>query len=101
MEKKIGLSYCRVAATLFIVACHIVKYYTMIPLSQYMGHFFNVGMEMFIILSVYFYGEKKIFDYKRFYLHRYLKICLPIQIWTIVMFRCSKEKNIITYFFTF
>lgn len=87
MEKKnIPLSYCRVIAMLFIVLCHIVKYYTMIPLHQYMSEFFRVGVEIFIILSGYLYGSRQITDYKKFYLRRYVKICLPVQIWTIIVF---------------
>lgn len=101
MEKNIGLSYCRVVATLFIVVCHIIKYYTAIPFSQYMAQFFNVGVEMFIILSGYLYGGKKITDYKKFYLHRYLKICLPVQIWTIVVFICSGRKDVLPYLIHF
>lgn len=93
MNKNVGLSCCRVVAAIFIVVCHITKYYTMLPFSDDLGDFFDVGVQMFFILSGYLYGKKNISDWKSFYRQRYLKVCLPLQIWAVVLFICSGCKN--------
>lgn len=99
MKKNIALSYCRVVAMIFIVLCHIIKYYTMIPFHQYLSEFFRVGVEMFIVLSGYLYGSRQIVDFKNFYVKRYLKICLPVQIWTIIVWHeMGDVRSFIIYF---
>lgn len=102
MKRNIALSYCRVIAMIFIVLCHIINYYTMIPFYQYMSEFFRVGVEMFIILSGYLYGSRQITGFKSFYLKRYLKICLPVQLWIVIIFVVWHEmgdvRSFIIYF---
>lgn len=58
--KSVSLSISRVVATLGIVICHIISYYTIIPGHDILGHFFNVGVPMFIIISGFLYGKKAI-----------------------------------------
>lgn len=86
--KIISLSISRVVATLGIVLCHILCYYTFIPGHSILGHFFNVGVPMFIIISGYLYGGRPAGlggGTLRFYLARLLKVSLPIQIYAIAL----------------
>jgi len=50
------VSSARVLATVFILLCHVVKFYTIIPGHMELGQLFNVGVPMFIIISGYLYG---------------------------------------------
>lgn len=52
------ISISRVLATLMIVTCHIIGYFTFIPGHMHLGQFFNVGVPMFICISGYLYGLK-------------------------------------------
>lgn len=85
------ISIARVVATLSIVICHIVKYYTFIPWHMQLGQFFNVGVPMFICISGYLYGLKSVSgggnldDWKGFMWKRYLKVSLPVQLFSLIL----------------
>ena len=85
------ISTSRVVATLFIVFCHNVKYYTFIPGHAHLGELFNVGVPMFIIISGYLYGMKYTvgranLSYGQFLWRRLKKVSIPVQIFAFVLF---------------
>ena len=87
MNKIQYLSISRVVATLFIVICHIIPYFHFLPGHEYLGQFFNVGVEMFLIISGCLYGYKHIKEkFRRYYLKRLLKVALPVQIFALFLF---------------
>ena len=92
MKRNQALSFCRILATLFILVCHIIKYYTFIPGHLQLGQFFNIGVPMFIIISGYLYGIKsrrgaqQEVNIKKYVIGRYVRVALPSQIWAIIIF---------------
>lgn len=92
MKKSQALSFCRILATLSILICHIVKYYTFIPGHLQLGQFFNIGVPMFIIISGYLYGAKyrqnnqPVLNLQKYYISRYYRVALPSQLWAIIVF---------------
>lgn len=98
-EKRTDISLCRVFATILILLCHIVKYYTFIPGYQILPQFFNVGVYIFIIISGYLYGmrkEKKI-SISLFYQTRLRKIVVPVLIWELVVFWFDKNSGLYNF----
>lgn len=93
MNKNISISCCRIVAMLFIIICHIIKYYEFIPGSSMLGQFFNVGVNVFLLISGIIYGSRNEINWKHFFLRRYLKVLLPVQIWTISVFIFLGCKN--------
>ena len=92
--KNASISVSRVAATILIVICHIVKYYTFIPGSSLLGQVFNVGVPMFVIISGYLYGEKRDSKWtkekvKTFMFDRWMRVSFPCQIWAVILFICT------------
>ena len=89
--KNTSILLSRVIATLFILLCHIIKFYSVIPHNAVIGQALTVGVPMFIIISAYLYGEKArhskwtIERVKSFYFSRYLRVALPSQIWSLVI----------------
>lgn len=95
MNKNHVLSFCRILATLSILICHVIKYYTFIPGHLQLGQFFNIGVPMFIIISGYLYGAKynqnkqPISNIKMYFISRYNRVALPSQLWAIIVFIIS------------
>ena len=91
MKNIAFISISRVVAMLSIVLCHIIKYYTFIPGSEFLGQFFNVGVQMFIIISGYLYGIKFLngggkFEKPGVFLwKRLIKVSLPVQLFALML----------------
>lgn len=88
MSKNMTLSAARIIATIFILICHIIKFYTFIPGHNQLGQFFNVGVPMFIIISGYLYGVKygdkeKEINIKQYIKDRFFRVVFPSQIWAL------------------
>ena len=96
-EHDDGIAITRVVAMLSILMCHIIKYYSFVPGAAFLGQFFNIGVEMFLIISGYLYGMRFITDYKVWISNRWLKICLPVLVWYIILFFFGAERNFSTF----
>lgn len=68
----------RVFSMFSIVLCHILQ-----PLGSRYGDVFNVGVEVFFLISGYLYGHKIIADTKNFYISRIKKIYIPFVVFLI------------------
>ncbi len=55
-----------------IISCHIFQY-----LDIELAWWFNTGVQIFLCISGYLYGQKHIGDIRDFYLRRFRKICVP------------------------
>ncbi|MBQ7133162.1 MAG: acyltransferase [Ruminococcus sp.] len=84
-KRNAALSISRIVGMIFIVICHIINYYTFIPMSDSLPQFFNCGVPIFIFISGYLYGGKFIHNFKKWYLQRIIIIAMPAIILSIVM----------------
>ena len=70
---------------LFIVTCHIIMYYTFIPMHESLGQFFNCGVDLFLFISGYLYGGKVVNGFGEWYFKRFLTVSLPAVIISIIV----------------
>lgn len=76
-NRNSAISICRITGMTFIVLCHIILYYTFIPMHQSLGQFLNCGVILFLFISGYLYGGKTINDFKKWYFKRIVSIAVP------------------------
>ena len=79
------ITLSRVLGMLFIVICHIIKYYPFIPMHESLGQFFNCGVDLFLFISGYLYGGKVVNGFGKWYFKRYLTVSLPAVIISIIV----------------
>ena len=84
-NKDFNLSFVRLVSFLMIISCHILQ-----GLNNIFAFWLNVGVQIFLFISGYLYGSKKVDDYKSFYLKRLNKILLPCSILVIIITILSK-----------
>ena len=80
MKKKIqyhnySISAIRVAALTCIITCHIMQF-----LEFELAWWFNVGVQIFLCISGFLYGQKESEDISTFYIRRFKKILIPYYI---------------------
>ncbi len=75
--KKTYISLARILGMFIIVLCHIVPLYDFIPANIALGQFFGCGVQLFIFISGYLYGNKIVNDFKKWYFTRFLTVSLP------------------------
>ena len=78
MTRDWNISACRWAATCCIVACHIMQYY-----ENCLAYWFNIGVQVFFIISGYLYCNKQVSQPLRFLTRNWLKILIPCEIFLI------------------
>lgn len=76
-QKNCSITVLRVVSMLMIVICHIYKYYDFLPGSSFMGQFFNVGVQIFLIISGFLYGGKIVQSFKSFFWNRIKRVYFP------------------------
>ena len=72
-----GVAVLRVTAMFFILICHIIRYYDFIPKSENLGQFFNIGVQIFFVISGILYGNRDIANCQLWTWHRRTHICTP------------------------
>ena len=87
-NKDIAFSAVRITATIMIFLCHICQYY-----GYFLSWWLNVGVQIFLTLSGYLYGKKRIEEKKKWLIKQFLKIYIPYILLVSIM--------IIVYFFLF
>lgn len=97
-NEKISLQILRVFATILILTCHLVQESSN-PYITMTAQFFNVGVSVFVIISGYIYGKKKILDnytYKEWIIKRAKRILVPFYIFitSLVMFNILRYNSI-------
>lgn len=78
VESK-SLVYLRVIAMFTIIICHIFQAYHV----RIWGDIFNLGVQVFFVLSGYLYGYKTIENWKGWYLKRLKKLYIPYLVFLI------------------
>lgn len=71
-EKNHSISFARFIAMIFIIVCHFFQYY-----EHELAYWFNVGVQIFLCISGFLYGGKKIDDPMEFYCKNFKKILIP------------------------
>lgn len=75
VQRNYSISCIRLISLLFIISCHIMQY-----LNMELAYWFNVGVQIFLCISGYLYGQKKVGKIRQFYCKRFRKILLPYYI---------------------
>lgn len=76
-SRKSYISLARILGMFIIVLCHIVPKYDFIPANVALGQFFGCGVQLFIFISGYLYGDKLIGNFKTWYFKRFIAVSLP------------------------
>ena len=82
-----GISFCRLIAMLLIISCHVLQYY-----GNELAWWLNSGVQMFICISGFLYGQRQIISGYRFIKNRFTKIlvsyyvCVIIDVFALVLF---------------
>lgn len=66
--KNNAISFIRMIAMEMIIICHIMQYYDFV-----LAWWFNVGVQIFLCISGFLYGQKAIENIARFYNQRIKK----------------------------
>lgn len=74
-KRDLTISFVRMLAMMSIVTCHVMQYYNM-----ELAWWFNVGVQMFLCISGYLYGMKRIPDISGFYRKNFVKILIDYEI---------------------
>ena len=80
IQESHGLVIIRVFAMLSIVVCHLFQSYNL-----GLAGLFNIGVQVFFVLSGYLYGTKMILDWKNWAKKRIHKIYLPYFVFLILV----------------
>ena len=84
MKKDMNIQVLRIFSMIMILCCHFFNEMQN-KIGNIMGQFFNVGVFIFLIISGYLFGKKKIDNIKSWYLRRAIRIFIPLWIWTFIV----------------
>lgn len=76
-RKSVPISVIRILATICIVLCHYQQAY-----GSILSGVFNVGVQIFLVLSGFLFGHKDINDWRGFFKGRFMKLYFPMYIYT-------------------
>ena len=71
-KKNNAICFIRMIAMEMIIICHIMQYYDFV-----LAWWFNIGVQIFLCISGFLYGQKAIGNIARFYNQRIKKILVP------------------------
>ena len=69
---RLAISAIRLVAMIMIILCHIAQYY-----GCFLAWWFNAGVQIFLCISGFLYGQIKITRVTNFYKKRLIKILIP------------------------
>ena len=75
------LNLIRIISMIMIVLCHYLQFY-----ENRLAFWFNVGVQIFFILSGVLYGCKDVKDYKKFWKNKFFKLYLPYIVVVLIFF---------------
>lgn len=102
MKKDYTISALRIFSMTFIVLCHIVNFYPFIPGYQHLSEVFNVGVQVFLLISGFLYGNKTVGNYKKWYFGRIKKLVVPVSLVAavdiIILYCMGHKTDVVTIF---
>lgn len=75
-----AIKYIRVGSMLAIVICHILETY-----ANRWAFVFNIGVQIFLVLSGYLYGKKVVTDWKKWAVGRLKRVYVPMFLFLIIV----------------
>lgn len=87
-----AISYLRVIAMLSIVACHFMQ-----ALGSRWAWVFNIGVQVFLLISGYLYGHKTVNGWGAWFYRRIERIYIPFLLFIIVVVPLYVIKGMITW----
>ncbi len=78
-SRDYAISVIRAISTMFIITCHILQYF-----GLELAYWFNVGVEIFLVVSGFLYGKRVIADGFVFISKNLKKILIPFLTWTFI-----------------
>ena len=90
--RDIKISFIRMIAMFSIILCYFFQYYHL-----ELAWWFNVGVQVFFVLSGWLYGGKKVDNFWKWFLKNTKKIIIPVYLYLIIFgFIFMKQINIVT-----
>lgn len=90
-DRQTDISCVRLVALILIICCHLTQYYDL-EVCQWL----NVGVQVFLCISGFLYGQKRITDYSTFLNKRFWKILLPYYLvfltYALIIWRFHREQ---------
>lgn len=97
MKKKVNfISWLRFFAVICILICHLVQT-SEIPIVRIYAQFFNIGVELFILISGFCFGlQGRITDVRKWFIKRIKRIYVPYELFVVllVIIYYSLDENV-------
>lgn len=78
MDRLNSISVARLLAMISIIICHFFQYY-----NNEWAYWFNVGVQIFFMISGFLYGNKEIVDPISWIKKQFIKICVPYYVFLL------------------
>lgn len=78
-QRQASISMVRFIAMIMIIVCHMFQYY-----DHELCHWFNVGVQVFFVISGFLYGLKEIDNPIRFLSRSFIKILVPYYVFLCI-----------------
>lgn len=88
-EYKFGIGWARFLAMLCIISCHVLQ-----AQDNQLCLVLNVGVPVFLFLSGYLYGGKRIENIPKFYITRAIRILIPYYLMLLVILLVNVIRGI-------
>lgn len=104
-KRDVSIQLLRIVAMFMIVFDHLV-FYIGFPYKSIVVQITNSGVFIFLLISGYLYGQRKIENWKNWFINRIIKICIPVWIFVFVdliieqlIYHNFNIKNVFIYLF--
>lgn len=88
-ERKTGISLARLMAMLLIFFCHVFQ-----ARENLLAEYFNAGVQIFLVISGYLHGKKRINRVSDFYKKRLTRLLVPYYLALIVVVMVNLAQGI-------
>ena len=84
-KKKISIQLIRIIAMFMIIFDHILCKISF-PLQSIIVQVANSGVFIFLLISGFLYGNKRIESWKKWFVKRFIRICIPLWVFMFIDF---------------
>ena len=82
-KRDVSIQLLRIVAMFMIVFDHLVYYFNF-PYQRIILQITNSGLFIFLFISGYLFGQRKIDNWKEWFIKRIIRICIPVWIFVII-----------------